>query len=228
MKKPLKSASALASVMLMAAQAFALTDNATVINAAADIRDIRGPISIPYAWLLPVCIAGLLAAAAIAGFAAWRWYQHRKRESRMLSAHERAFENLNRARALMQEDQAYAFSSAVSDAVREYIECRFAIGATRATTEEFLRDISGSRAAELSGFADLLQDFLTHCDLAKFARYRLSLENMQALHGRAWQFVDTTKVTDKKTAKTKWCRARRTGPEPVAAASAVETCARTT
>ena len=91
---------------------------------------------------------------------------------------------------------------------------------------EFLRDISGNRAGELSGFADLLRDFLTHCDLVKFARFMLSLEQMQALHESAWHFVDKTKNTEIKTfLKRRW-RARIARPVQVTAPCAAETCVR--
>ncbi len=213
---------ALASALLRASAAAAqAADNAT----AADIRDIRGPVSIPYPWLVPVCAAGGLALAAAAGVAVWRWYRRRSLRSRMLSAHALAFEQLERARALMQDGRAYAFSCAVSDALREYIERRFELRATRATTEEFLRGISGSPAGGLSGFAGLLEDFLTHCDLAKFARFDLTADTMQALYERARQFVETTKITEEKTAPSHRWRFRRAGNGPAAAASG--TCART-
>jgi len=215
---------ALAAALLRASAAVAqITDNAT----AADIRDIRGPLSIPYPWLVPVCVAGGLALAAAAGFAGWRWYRRRSVRTRMLSAHERAFEQLERARALMQEGRAYAFSCAVSDALREYVERRFELRATCATTEEFLRGISGSPAGGLSGFAGLLEDFLTHCDLAKFARFELTIDNMQVLYERARQFVETTKITEEKTIQSRRRRFRRTGKGPADAAAADGTRART-
>jgi hypothetical protein len=240
--KPVKTAALLlAAYMLCAATTvYALADTKAVTGAPAvltmqppaaatppaDIRDIRGPISIPYPWLFPVCIAGGLAAAAAVAFATWRWYHRRRREGRILPAHERAFEQLERARLLMSLDQAYPFSCAVSDTLREYIEQRFALGATRATTEEFLRDISDNRVGELSGFADLLRDFLTYCDLAKFARFMLSLEQMKALLDSAWQFVDKTKVTEIKTTQKRRWRARIAGPVQVAEPCAAETYAR--
>ena len=195
---------------------------------AVDIRDIRGPIGIPYPWLAPILLSVGLAIVGAAGFAGWRWPERRRRRNQMLSAHEQAFKQLDRARALMQEGQEYPFSCAVSDALREYIERRFALKATRATTEEFLHDISSNPAPGLSGFSDLLEEFLTHCDLAKFARLRLTHDGMQTLYARAWRFVEKTKIREEKTIRSKRRSIRRAGHELEAAAASVHTCERAT
>jgi hypothetical protein len=168
--------------------------------AADDIRDIRGPLHIPdpLVWLY-YAIGACLALGAAAG--AWRWFRRHK-ALRAKRAFEIAFEQLERAKALMKPELADAFSVAVSDAVRTYIEKRFEVRVTRHTTEEFMARIGSEPAGDLTEYSDLLQDFLSHCDLAKFARCVLTIDQMQEMHQSAWEFVDRTRPRpEEKTAE---------------------------
>ena len=166
--------------------------NTNTVTAAVveDIRDIRPPIHIPYGWLWAAYLAGGLAVAGLA-CAVWRW---RKRGGlRRKLPYEIALEQLEAARALlMTPEQAYAFSIAVSEIVRYYIEARFQARAAHRTTEEFLHDLLDERHVALSGYRPLLADFLEHCDLAKFARWKLSVPEMEAMHSSACAFVTET------------------------------------
>jgi|GEM_PF-959873 len=181
--------------------------------AADDIRDIRGPLHIPdpLVWLY-YAIGACLALGAAAG--AWRWFRRHK-ALRAKRAFEIAFEQLERAKALMKPELADAFSVAVSDAVRTYIEKRFEVRVTRHTTEEFMARIGSEPVGDLTEYSDLLQDFLGHCDLAKFARCVLTIDQMKEMHQSAWQFVDRTRPRpEEKTAEQK-----RAVPDAVPAAS---------
>ncbi len=155
-----------------------------------DIRDIQGPISIPYPWLW-ACYAGAGCLLLLIAWAVWRWIRN-GRAFRTKSPHEIAFERLEKARALMRPEKANEFSVAVSGAIRTYIEDRFHLEITRHTTEEFMRRLATDRPATLSEYSEVLEDFLGHCDLAKFARYNLSVDQMKAMHRSAWEFVEKT------------------------------------
>jgi len=156
-----------------------------------DIRDIRGPlhIPVPFLWLYYALGASLLVTV---GAAVWRWLRKHK-ALRAKRAYEIAFEELKRAKALMKPELADAFSVAVSNAVRTYIETRFAVRVTRHTTEEFMARIQAEPSGDLAGYRDLLADFLGHCDLAKFARFLLTPDQMEAMYQSAWSFVDQTR-----------------------------------
>ena len=160
--------------------------------AAVDIRDIRGPLHIPDP-LLWLYYAGGACMLLIAGIAAWRWYLRRK-VFRAKYPFEIAFERLERARALMKPGKGERFSIAVSNAIRTYIEKRFDVGVTRHTTEEFMANIAAEPLGDLSEYSALLHDFLAHCDLAKFARYALTVDQMKEMHQSAWQFVEKTRL----------------------------------
>jgi hypothetical protein len=155
-----------------------------------DIRDIRPPIHIPYGWLRAVYVAGGLGLVGLA-FAAWRWHRrHGALRPKLL--YELTLEQLEAARAFMKPEMAYSFSIAVSEIIRNYIEQRFHARAAHRTTEEFLHDLFTEQHAALTTYQPLLADFLEHCDLAKFARWQLSVPQMEAMHQSACTFVIET------------------------------------
>jgi len=151
-----------------------------------DIRDIRGPKHITSPWLWPLWFAGGVALAGLL-YAAWLW--NRRRTTAALLPYEIALARLEAARALMQPENAREFSITVSEIVRHYIEERFQVRAERRTTEEFLHDLLEPSDALLKGHRALLSDFLCHCDLAKFARWILSLDEMETMLTSAHTFV---------------------------------------
>jgi hypothetical protein len=158
-----------------------------------DIRDIRGPKHIPSKWLWPLWLAGGAALAALL-YAGWRWNRRRALVAALLP-YEIALARLEDARSLMQPENAREFSITVSEVVRQFIEERFQVLAARWTTEEFLHDLLEPSDALLSSHRELLAHFLRHCDLAKFARWILSIEEMETMLQSAHTFVLETGKT---------------------------------
>lgn len=156
-----------------------------------DIRDIRGPKYIfPLAQALALAAAALLLATC--GYAGWRWLQRRRAAARKLELFEIALQRLEAARALMHPSSVKEYSIAISDVVRQYIELAMQVTATHRTTEEFLHDLLNSSNASLVAHRNLLADFLSQCDMAKFAGVGLSLQIMESLHRSARSFVIET------------------------------------
>jgi hypothetical protein len=149
-----------------------------------DIIDIRPPIHIPAAFPWMVWSAGALAAAGL-GYGAWML---RRRPRRKLP-YEIALENLARTRGLMQPESAQRFSLAVSEIVRLFIEECLPVRAAHRTTHEFLRDLVNFPNSPLAAHRETLRDFLHHCDLAKFARWSLTVPRMEAMLESANAFV---------------------------------------
>jgi len=160
-------------------------------NPAEDIHDIRGPISIPYQWLWAAYLLGGLILAALL-FAFWRWFRGRVKIKARLP-YEIALDRLEAARALMTESQVREYAFAVSEIIRSYIEQRFGERAARRTTEEFLSDLLRQTGTPLAVHRALLEDFLNHCDLPKFARWQLSVAEMESMHGSARTFILETR-----------------------------------
>ena len=99
----------------------------------------------------------------------------------------------------MREFDAEPFCLAVSWVVREFIEEVLFVRAMRRTTNEFLRDLAKLSYLQLDPHRDTLANFLQHCDLAKFARWSLSVPQMEAMLSSAKDFViDVGKPKPKK------------------------------
>jgi len=158
---------------------------------AGDIHDIRGPISIPYQWLWAAYLVGGLIITSLL-FALWRWFRGRVKIQSKLP-HEIALDRLEAARALMTETQVREYAFAVSEIIRTYIEQRFGERAAHRTTEEFLSDLLHQTGTPLAAHRALLEDFLNHCDLPKFARWQLSVHEMESMHDSARTFILETR-----------------------------------
>jgi hypothetical protein len=161
------------------------------VDTASDIRDIRGVMSIPYQWLWAAYgVLGFVVAALL--FMLWRWFSRRPK-TRTKEPYEIALERLEAARGLMTENQVREYAFTVSEIIRSYIEQRFGERAAHRTTEEFLSDLMQRPNPQLAEHRGLLQDFLNHCDLPKFARWQLSVREMESMHESARAFISDTR-----------------------------------
>jgi len=163
------------------------------VPSLADLRPVAGPVELPRsegpgAWW-PVV---LLAVAVCAGGAfAWWWRRRRRKteEAQPLSPRELAYLELER---LLQEDLPHRdvklFYVELTAVVRRYIERTTGIHAPEQTTEEFLRQISGTPgfSPEESG---RLKYFLESADLVKFAAHQPPTEDIEESFQRAKMFI---------------------------------------
>ncbi|MCX6900852.1 MAG: DUF4381 family protein [Verrucomicrobia bacterium] len=158
-----------------------------------DIHDIKPDVLILPPWWVWAALA--LAVAAVV-LVVWLVLRKRRQEAKETfvprqNAVEEARERLDAARKLMLASEIEAFYIAVSDAVRQYIERQFRLRAAEQTTEEFLQDMARSQRLRPT-HKELLTDFLTQCDLVKFARFRPGPKEMEAALAAATRFVDET------------------------------------
>lgn len=153
---------------------------------AADIRDIRGPKPDWPAWLVPAAVAGA-GLIVLSGYGLWR--RRRARPARVASPLELAQRRLEALREFMTPADSVRFAVAITAVIREYIEQRFAVGATQLTTEEFLRKVRESSDAALLRQRARLTEFLDQCDIVKFADVRFTRDAMDSLHRSALRFV---------------------------------------
>jgi hypothetical protein len=171
--------------------------NATPQNAAmaTDIRDIKPPMDIPTGWAWLWWTLAILAVV-IAAILIWRWRQKRKLFVPVvppIPAHVRAKQKL--AEALAMISQPKPFVTAVSDTARFYLEERFQFRAPERTTEEFLRELGGTKLL-LPEQKESLGDFLESCDLVKFAKYEPGENELRGLHGSALRLIDETEPAE--------------------------------
>lgn len=165
------------------------------------IEDIEGVVEMPreaslwWVWLLIIVV--ILAAAG--GWILLR----RKRVAKLIRifkpAHEIAYERL---RALVEENLVEAgkikeFYEEISSILRHYIEHRFELRAPERTTEEFLAELKYSDV--LSGpDKESLEEFLTHCDLVKFAKHSPTTEQIQRTFDLVKEFIEKTKSDERR------------------------------
>ena len=106
-----------------------------------------------------------------------------------IPAHVRAKQKLQEALALLAEPKPFVI--AVSDTARTYLEDRFEFRAPERTTEEFLRELAGTKLL-LPDQKESLGNFLASCDLVKFAKYEPGERELLELHGSAVRLVEET------------------------------------
>ncbi|HAB15573.1 MAG TPA: hypothetical protein DCE44_03890 [Verrucomicrobiales bacterium] len=165
--------------------------NSTALPVPPALKDIKGPIVISSTW---AWIWRVLAIAAVAGLIAlaWWWYRRGQPETApaaVLSPADRARQRLEAALRWIEDPER--FVTEVSEIARTYLEERFGLHAPERTTEEFLAELTSDRTLE-GRHKELLADFLTRCDLVKFARADTDRAELEALYGAAERLVDET------------------------------------
>lgn len=166
-------------------------------QAALEIRDIAGPVSFPGNPYPALIIAGaviLVAALAVL-------FQRRRRKKRgevpELSPHELAFMQLEELleSGLLTEKRYREFTVAISDILRLYIENRFSLRAPERTTEEFLIEAKTDLPVD-DERKRIIEEFLHHCDLVKFAALEPSEEDVKRTFETCRDFIDATKKVE--------------------------------
>jgi len=165
------------------------------------IEDIEGVVEMPRAahrwWLWGLAVLGL--AAIPAGWLLLRRGRVKTDTGTYLPAHEIAYRNLQAliARKLIEQGRIKEFYERISGILRYYIEHRFNLHAPERTTEEFLAEL---RFTETLAPADkkVLEEFLTHCDLVKFAKHDPTTDQVQRTFDLVKGFIEKTKSDEPK------------------------------
>jgi signal transduction histidine kinase len=165
------------------------------------IEDIEGVVELPKAashwWFWVLIVPGVAAVPAA-------WVLLRRRRTKQLvrifrPAHELAYARLRAlvAEQLVEQGRIPEFYERISGILRHYIEDRFDLHAPERTTEEFLAEL---RYAQTLAPADksVLEEFLTHCDLVKFAKHDPTTEQVQRTFDLVKDFVERTKSEERK------------------------------
>ena len=154
---------------------------------AQELHDISPPVdySLVPPWLVFVGSFLTLALLGLVGWLIWRRLRRPKPEQ---TPRTRALELLQRVRHEITQLSPYEFSIRVSDILRQYVMQQFQLPVTRQTSVEFLESLaSSSQFSEAD--KSLLGDFLTRCDLIKFARYDATTADSELLLEEATRFV---------------------------------------
>lgn len=154
---------------------------------AQELHDIAPPVD--YSLLSPwIIFAGAFLALGTLGLLGWLLWRRLRRPRPEQSPRDRALQSLDRASTEITSLTPYQFSIRVSDILRQYVTEQYQLPITRQTSVEFLEALAGK-----SSFSEdersLLRDFLTRCDLIKFARYEATTADSELLLDEALQFV---------------------------------------
>ncbi len=167
-----------------------------------DIRDIKDPLILARdyrQWIIwgSIGFASLILAAAL--FYIWR----RKRAGKGLlpekiepprPAHEIALEELAAIKesSILEEGKVEEFYIQISEVIRRYVEGRYFIIAMELTTFELIEDLK--RSGILDEDIQLFNEFLSTCDLVKFAKYKPTNAKNSATLDKAVEIVERTKL----------------------------------
>lgn len=161
----------------------------------SDIRDIRGPKGLA-GKIWPYVLTVLALVLIVAVYYGLSFLRKKKTDSKALPvpAHIIAFEALAELekKDYIGKGQVKAYYIELSGIARRYLENRFNIRAPEMTTEEFLNKakLDSALSPEHKSF---LRDFLTNCDLVKFAKYRPVETEAGLSLASARKLIDQTK-----------------------------------
>ncbi len=161
-----------------------------------EIRDIKGPVSYRDWTFFFIILSAIPVIIAI--LILIRYLVNRKKmrvaSAPPVPAHEIAIKALNQ---LMKqkyietgETQQHYFE--LSNIVRHYLENRFQLKAPEMTTEEFLSILRSSSVLNIDQ-KNLLREFLSHCDMVKFAKYIPEDIENNSSYDFAKKLIDQTK-----------------------------------
>jgi hypothetical protein len=154
---------------------------------AEEFHDIAPPVDYS---LIPPWLVFVIAFVVLSllGLIVWWFVQRRKPEPPPKAPREIALEELEHIRNEIETINPYQFSIRVSDILRRYVSQQYGVPATRQTSIEFL-----TAAAKAPSFSaddkSLLEDFLSRCDLIKFAKYEATTSDSELLLEEAIRFV---------------------------------------
>lgn len=184
-----------------------ITINTVAVDTTKEIRDIKGPIEVPYTFadFLPYIIALLLAGLLAYGI---YYYIKKSREKTVVPvkfvpkrpAHEIALEDLAKLRdeKVWQQGNIKDYHTRVTDIVRTYIERRFKINALEFTTNELMSSLAmKSLNDDLRGKLNFV---LTLADMVKFAKGNPLPDEHEQSMSNSIAFIEATKLVAQPTA----------------------------
>lgn len=179
-----------------------LTIHTVVVDTAAEIRDIKPPLTIPYTLAEVFLYIGIVILAAVLAVFAYRyWKKRRQKKPEVLPvspprpAHVVALEQLGllKEKKLWQQGLIKEYYSEVTEIIRLYIENRYHVRALEQTTDEILE---GVKMFPLSAnVLENLELMLRRADLVKFAKVVPGIPEHEEMMTVAYDIVDRTKLT---------------------------------
>lgn len=168
-----------------------------VDTATFQLHDIKGQIKYPITFkeALPWvgAVLGILGVIALIVWLVIRYSKKRGAEAEKKEpAHIVAFRKLDKYKGnkMWAPEKQKAFYSGVTDALREYIDARYDIGAMEMTTAEIMKELKKTDISEELQIG--LKELFERADYVKFAKYIASDEENAAALPLAVRFVAST------------------------------------
>lgn len=166
-----------------------------VIEDIEDVVEIPKETSFWWVWIL----VGACVIMLVGGYLFFRGKRAAELIRIFKPAHEIAYARLQ---ALVKEQLVEAgrikeFYERISSILRHYIEHRFDLRAPERTTEEFLAELQYTDVLAASDKKSL-EEFLTNCDLVKFAKHSPTTEQIQRTFDLVKEFIEKTKTDERK------------------------------
>jgi len=162
-----------------------------------DIIDIKGPLALPSSFTFIFIFLALVFVIAAIVFGILFFLKKRKEKIESIPpkpAHEIAYEALEalKQKNYITQGKIKEHYEELSFIIRYYLENRFDLRAPEMTTEEFMEKAKETELLS-SKHKNLLKEFLTHCDMVKFAKYGPLPEEIEASFDSAKNLIDQTK-----------------------------------
>lgn len=187
----------------------ALTDslllnvNTIPVDTSKAIRDIKGPMSVPWTFMemLPYIIGAILLAAII-WFILLYLKKRKKGESILgftkpkIPAHEKALFALEalKNKKLWQNNRIKQYYTELTEITRTYIENRYSVLAMEMTTDQITSSLKSFNIED--SLIKKLREMLVLADLVKFAKANPLPDEHDRCLDTAFEFVRTTKLEE--------------------------------
>ncbi|RZB33946.1 MAG: hypothetical protein SRB2_03339 [Desulfobacteraceae bacterium Eth-SRB2] len=164
------------------------------------LHDIKSPVELPRSYTLWIGSGIIGAVLAIFGLITFGILRKRRQAEmayaeQMIPPHELAFKELEQllSERLIEKGKIKLYYQRISDILRRYIESRFGINAPEQTTEEFLEGLDTQHNFP-DNYNELLKNFLTYCDLVKFAEHQPANKDIANTLESCKEFISETKI----------------------------------
>ncbi|MCM8787566.1 MAG: BatD family protein [Candidatus Omnitrophica bacterium] len=160
-----------------------------------DIKDIKGPKKFPDStYILFLAIGIFLIIVSVFFYFIFLKKQKKTILNPLLPPHIIAYQALAELEKndYIKRGEFKIYYTELSEILRGYIQARFKIKALELTTEEFISKIKDDDTLPQE-YKNPLKDFLSYCDLVKFAKYIPTEEDAILRFSFVKEFVDKTK-----------------------------------
>ncbi len=157
------------------------------------LRDVKGPVYFPesvWPWII-------LGVVVVVGLCIWLYKVLSKKKQVSVPTREPwdlAYDHLQllEREGLLKDSRFTEYFVKLSDIARRYLEARFSFRAPEMTTEEFLVSLKQTHHLNERQKEDL-KEFLTLCDLVKFAKFQPQIKDGEKGFQLVKKLVDDTK-----------------------------------